>query len=900
MSHVFILRSTVLHFGLRVALTVAAMAIGCDHARPTKDRKLPTTAPASMPATTQAAYSDESAGPFTHVVKADTALILRGKSDADIIYDTVAAGTRVRAVEPSDGFLRIVTEDHRDGLISPERLQLLPVPPSEKSGAAPMAIYSPGHVWPPATMPAGATTRPVPTAIYSTPRIRLRAVKRPDKIVKPSGKEIDDAIDKACRYLYAQERNGLWDEIPRKGEPLWLPNTSLAVVALGEAGESPANPPFCKAIGRIVEARPADTFTASMRAEVLSWPTVHAVVPKAVGADDLVVAAQGKFAQFGPILDSRDAGSFNPRSSYFAQRGISAWESAGGLTPDKFWPTAYSALRNRQEPAGAFRGVGGRDPVDASSATAAGLLSLYNDIDHMPFDRGITTNFDSPNISRALKSLADSMPDTLGQLWTARTYNPCETAWWLNEVLEVSGERHLADQAFGDEIALFLVRSQYDDGSWGHDVSQTAWAIRSLSGYRAPPAIGKLRYPPGQQHAAWNSRPRDVANFVRFLGNSSCEMKLNWEVVDLDRPADEMRQVPVLYLDGARLPVFDEQQKAKLRAFVDHGGLILGNAGSHPVFSQSLTRLGPQLFPKYEFRPLPEGHPIFDEQFHAGKWKHRPSLRSMSNGVRELIILSSSEDLSYAWQANDLKGRRDAFELGADIFLYATGKQLPFVAEDDATDAVAAPPAGKNPDLLVALLDIGDNSNPEPNAWPRMSRVMERKFHLNCVSAPVKLRNNILAGFNLAHLTGTTKFTMTADERKQLKAFVDAGGTLLIDAAGGSVDFAKSADDELKLIFGDEARQLLEPLPSADFFNKQGGMDPLIRVSYRSFAKRSLQLADDHELQLRAIRRNGRLAVIFSREDLTAGMAGIQSDGIVGYTVNDATKIVSEILRHLK
>jgi len=48
--------------------------------------------------------------------------------------------------------------------------------------------------------------------------------------------------------------------------------------------------------------------------------------------------------------------------------------------------------------------------------------------------------------------------------------------------------------------------------------------------------------------------------------------------------------------------------------------------------------------------------------------------------------------------------------------------------------------------------------------------------------------------------------------------------------------------------------------------------------------------------QIRGITINGRLSVLFSREDISGALVGQQVDGIVGYTPAAATSIMQNIL----
>ena len=115
-------------------------------------------------------------------------------------------------------------------------------------------------------------------------------------------------------------------------------------------------------------------------------------------------------------------------------------------------------------------------------------------------------------------------------------------------------------------------------------------------------------------------------------------------------------------------------------------------------------------------------------------------------------------------------------------------------------------------------------------------------------------------------LTGTTKFKLDLATRDQLKTFVNNGGTLIVDAAGGSADFASSAETELATIFGADARsQLTSPLPdNAPVFALPGS--EIHAFQYRTFLRKTLGSMKGN--QLRAISINNRPAVFYSRYDL--------------------------------
>ena len=124
--------------------------------------------------------------------------------------------------------------------------------------------------------------------------------------------------------------------------------------------------------------------------------------------------------------------------------------------------------------------------------------------------------------------------------------------------------------------------------------------------------------------------------------------------------------------------------------------------------------------------------------------------------------------------------------------------------------------------------------------------------------------------------------------------FVQTGGTLIVDAAGGAPEFADSAEAELKSIFGPDAKGLDTPLPpDGPLYNQPDAKVP--PVEYRTYARATV-LRGAKGPRLRAITAAKRLAVFYSREDLTAGLVGEPVDGIYGYEPQSATDLMTAIL----
>lgn len=324
--------------------------------------------------------------------------------------------------------------------------------------------------------------------------------------------------------------------------------------------------------------------------------------------------------------------------------------------------------------------------------------------------------------------------------------------------------------------------------------------------------------------------------------------------------------------------------------------MILANADcAKKGFTDAIMRLGSQMFPKYAFRELEPNHVIYtNEQFPAANWKNRPSVLGMTNGVRELMLLVPEADLSRAWHMRNEKVNTEVYQLGADIFVYAIDKKT-LKLRGETAPIRAKPDVTAERTVKVARLMVGQNWDPEPGGWRRLGAILHNDYRTDLDVHAVDLAKEKLSGYRVAHLTGTRKFALTQEVRNALVEFVVHGGTLVVDAAGGSREFADAAEVELAQMFGAEAvTKLRTPLPPNSAVYTLPGA-PVGPIAYRTFA-RKVVTGDARSPRVRGIDRAGRVGVFFSREDLSAGMVGQPVDGIVGYAPDTATSIMRNII----
>jgi hypothetical protein len=296
----------------------------------------------------------------------------------------------------------------------------------------------------------------------------------------------------------------------------------------------------------------------------------------------------------------------------------------------------------------------------------------------------------------------------------------------------------------------------------------------------------------------------------------------------------------------------------------------------------------------YEFRNLPESHVLYTGQmFPRSKWKTKPVVQGMSNGARELMLLLPSLDASKGWYLNAFKTQDSSFSLIANLFQYTTEQRnlsrrrasTHWIPRDESVKPQAT--------ARVARLQYSGTWDPEPGGWRRLANFMHNRLTTDLEVAPVQLGTGKLdQTFHVAHLTGTSAFSLPEASRNELRTFVTNGGTLVIDSAGGTGAFSEAATKELDAIFGKDAAQLRTVL-RADHAIYQGAKVP---IAYRAFARKTL-LGQNDAPRLRGIELNGRVGVIFSPEDLSVGLVGQNVDGIVGYEPATASELMARVIQ---
>jgi len=565
---------------------------------------------------------------------------------------------------------------------------------------------------------------------------------------------------------------------------------------------------------------------------------------------------------------------------------LGAWSLAddGMELPLSYWKTTDKYWRAAQQADGSWNyfadGHGDGQENQVQSMTVAGLATLYVAAEFTDLELR-TEPKDDPAMTKGMaRVVADFDP-------TIRNYY---YLYGVERVGLASGAKFLGTTDWYREGAATIIASQQGDGSYsgrftgGDGPVVTAYGLLFLARGRSPVAFNKLQY-----NGPWNARPRDDANITRWM-SKQFERPINWQTVNLNVDAEQWTDSPVLLITGSKDPKFTDADIAKLRAFVNAGGIIFSSAdASASAFTEACMKYASKMVDRrYEFRALPADHVLYGTTLWT-KITNPPRMLGLSNGIRELWI-HSTVDLGASWQMHRVASK-EHYQVPANIYFYAAGKgmlhsRLRSLIVPDATDKPVRT-------IAVGLLDYPGNWNPEPGAWPRFAKIAASTFHTALDVAPVKPAALDAAKTPLVHMTGAASFTMPGDDAAKLTAYLNAGGTLFVDAGGGNAKFTTAFTDMAKTLVPGAA---LEPIPVDDPLFAGTLPDA---VDARAASLRPYALTTQGSLAaplFQGIKKNGRWVVIFSPLDVTSGMLSTNTGGITGYAPDYSQSLARNVV----
>ncbi|MBI5725077.1 MAG: DUF4159 domain-containing protein [Planctomycetes bacterium] len=593
-------------------------------------------------------------------------------------------------------------------------------------------------------------------------------------------------------------------------------------------------------------------------------------------------------------------------NSQYLLLGVWAGARSGIEVPKQFWETCMQHWIKRQQSDGGWNYNPAHTESSYGCMSTAGLASLFVCIDATMGDKFIKCNVanEYAPVKKGLDWFEANFEKTLTDPWAGhdryyfgyymygiervglasgyKYFGKCD--WYKEGCKRILGEKEMSGNFPAGRESVFMADCSYK--------------LLFLSRGRRPVLFNRLEY-----DGDWNNRPRALANFCRWAENAY-EHEVNWQIVTLKSEVGEWHDAPVVLITGSKAPRFSEDELAKLRTYVNQGGTLLSiTECSGAPFGTGMKNLYKKLFPKYELVNLGRDHPLYTSHY---KLSGVPAISAVSNGVRPLAIHIDA-DLPQSWHTYAVATAKVHFEAAANILSFVTDREL---YNRGAKVWPGAATAEKK--IKAARIRYAGNYDPEPLALERFSRLMAQahKIQIDCTSAlsasapasqgatppasavPITgiLATQLTADIKLAFLTGTGAFKLADEEKDALKKWIDAGGLLVVDAAGGNKAFSDSAKDLITELYGTDVLVQM-PLSSPIFQMKDMTVE---KVKYHKTTK--ARIGGMTEPRLMSVQDGDRPKVILSAEDLTAGMVGYSSWGLDGYAPQSAFAILRNIV----
>jgi hypothetical protein len=743
--------------------------------------------------------------------------------------------------------------------------------------------------------------------------------------------EIEASIERGVAALLADQRdNGWWSETG-----LYTPFSShtyagglevCAMLALAYAGVPMSNEKMAKGFDALMKFEMLQTYNSSFRVLVIAkmfdrLDRQRQTVARAVAQRDIrfIESLQHDNGGWGYPVYEKDS---NPprrvaRDTWWdfsnTQMAILALSEAVKLRIEVnpvVWRKAMELFIQQQLPDGGwnyghrFSGNNGRNQ-SYGSMTAAAVASLMLIRDNLFPGLGCPcVNDSSRNRIAAIDTALEKGFGWLGKHFSA-SQHPAAAGndtdgiarwipYWLYSCERVGlagGIKYFGGHDWYAQGAAWFLRRQDRRTNMWRTIDDTSYAICFLVKGRAPILFNKLQF-----DGLWNNHPQDLPNLVHYIGQQK-EQLMQWQVMNLEVPVEEWHDAPILFISAESDMNLTDENKAKLREYTDTGGTIFFEASCGNRATQAYwRRILAEVWPEYELQRLPAEHPLFSSD--RQMTRRPPNLMGLNDGVRTFMFVTFT-DISCIWAMRVVGPQQAMFDLGMNMYVYAADRR-PLRARlasvlPEARYAEATIAAGPRSNIRIARVKhggdwaIASHYKPLERLAERVTAQGQLRLEVAEPAAPAELGEDV----QVAYLTGRRGLMLMENDTRALKAFVERGGMLLVDACLGSAEFDadfRKAAEALGLTIRAIRRE--HALVTGKMEGATGY--DVSTVGFKFNLRRERLARPEPELHLLTL--GDRVVGVYSPFDLLYAQTGFDAFDNRGYATDDARAILTNIL----
>ena len=775
-------------------------------------------------------------------------------------------------------------------------------------------------------------------------QVRRQANAAPASI---SAAQVRSAIRKGGDYLISRRsEDGRWPTYPgyKAG------STALCTLALLHAGVSPEN--LRRSLDQLErhDAGGLSTYVISLRIMAFAIADPQGTRYRRTVQKDVDHLEKNQVREgnneggwgYG-TLRGNNGRSADASNSQFAILALHEASLLGAKVQQKTWERAeiyWNKLRGR---GGGFHyDVGHSTPV-SGSMTCAGISSLIiinenlaSPEDYLTADGRVACC----GTDEDLKVVQDAI-NWLGKNFSAK-FNPVAGGqrsagakmyflYGMERAGRLSGVRFFADHDWYREGAAHLIASQKrETGAWrsgGHGENQpeisTAFGLLFLAKGRRPIVFGKYQH---SQNNDWDRHPEGVHYLTRKV-EDDWNLKLNWQTVRASNATvDDLLEAPVLFISGRDKLELTEQQERALQKYVENGGFIFAEAcqgdgcGANVAFEKSFRELVARLFPDSTMDSLAVDHPIW-----TANHPLKPNPGWQMYGVQACCrtsIVFCSRNLSGFWRLNR-RNLMDQFpanvkeevdwttKFGVNVAAYATGRQLDDKEDRPKVTEVKDFAVINDRVLVFAKLNHNGGADDAPNAWRNLQDDARQFGYENAVGEVeqaellriktdkkmIEPTREQLADHPFIFMHGREGFGFSEEQRDALRRYLELGGCVFADSICSSEEFTRAFRREFNQLFPD--KELTEIPSTHEIFTRKYGhsLDKGVTLNIPDpKADQGAKKVEGVIPVLEGIEVDGRLAVIFSPNDLSCALENATATQCKGYIRDDAVRIGTNVI----